>query len=199
MQNAILVKTDRGQQAVKDRDSCPELTGRLRTLLLQVDGQKTGAALIALAGSIGAPADGIERLLELGLIMAPALVAQPKLAPAPVQVPEAKAPPTTPAEPEPAPPILDEDIIEEITVSLPPLSDEAIARMQTAKRLMRAAASEYLGLKAMFFTKKVEQCTHPEALRPLLEQLRQGIAKAKNPVRADLVVHDIVVLLEHNI
>ncbi|MFC4158070.1 hypothetical protein [Chitinimonas lacunae] len=176
MHNAILVKTDRGQQAVRDRDSCPELTGRLRTLLLQVDGQKTGAALAALAGPLGVPADGIERLLALGLIARPA---------APVaDVPDSES---------------DDPPVELIEAAPPPLSEDTLVRLHQAKQLMNQAAGEYLGLKAMFFTRKVEQCTHPEALRPLLDQLRQGIAKAKNPVRAELVLHDIVVLLEHNI
>ncbi|WP_137936260.1 hypothetical protein [Chitinivorax sp. B] len=182
MSNAILVKTDAGQQAVLDRSRYPDLNGRLRTLLLQIDGKRQASELMKLAVSLGAPADSLDKLMAMGLIVneAPAVprIAMPdnrvsSRAPAPAVVQQAAPPPVERRG-----------------------SGQVFNRFQEATRLMNEAASKHLGLKAVFFTLKVERCSNAAELRSLLEDFRKAIGKAKTPFFADRLVEEIEALLD---
>lgn len=163
MPDPIYAKTPFGQQAVQDRSCCPELTPRLRALLVQVDGQKSADALSEVAKSLGAPADATHTLFLLGLIRVRDLEAEQAARPA-VEI----APPA-------------------------PSPDEL--RVQQVARLMRDAASEYLGVKAVFYNRRVDKCVSLAALKTLLAELHLGISASKGLVRADMVIKKIIALM----
>ena len=60
------VKTQKGKDALDNRSAA--LTGKLRSLLLLVDGRKSRAELEALAGQIGSGATALGELEKLGFI-----------------------------------------------------------------------------------------------------------------------------------
>ncbi|MDK2125705.1 hypothetical protein [Parachitinimonas caeni] len=189
MFNSIMVKTEAGQAALKDRHACPALTGRLRTLLLQVDGHKTGGQLNDMAESLGAPVGSVGKLVELGLIEA-STTAELELVAADIltETSDSHTAPATATVAKPAPPK---------AVAIPDtISPEEEATVATVRGLLKSVASEYLGLSGLFFTRKLEKSTRLEELRPLVEELRKAIAKARNKVHADLAVDDIVKLLQ---
>ncbi len=180
VQDSIWVKTAAGQLALQERGRCPELTGRLRNLLLQVDGKRNGAELTALAASLGC-ADGVlARLAELGLAEAIGAAAAVALA-APTPAVPAEVPAAAPsAETEAA--AIDKDA--------------AFKRFLAATEMMNKAVSQYLGLKAVFFTLKIERCSNAMELKALLDELHKAIAKAKTPFIADRVIEDIREVLQ---
>lgn len=163
MSEPIYAKTPFGQQAVKDRSCCPELTPRLRALLLQVDGHKTASALGEVALSLGAAPDATHALFLLGLIQVRDVAAEQAARPA-VEIAQAPPPP-------------------------------AQVRVQQVARLMREAASEYLGVKAVFYNRRVDKCESLAALKTLLSELHLGITASKGPVRADMVIKKIIALM----
>jgi hypothetical protein len=62
----LVVKTDAGQQVVKDR-SVP-LTPRQRSVLIMLDGKKTVSQLLEATAATGVTREDFDRLFELGLI-----------------------------------------------------------------------------------------------------------------------------------
>lgn len=171
MSEGIFHKTEAGGQALQDRSRCPALTPRLRSLLLQVDGKRGGAELRELGRALGAPDDGLAMLLTLGLVAGDGLGAAQAL------------PPSLAA---PAGPAAD-------TAAAPPA--DAFARLQEATRLMNKAAADHMGLKALFFTLKVEKAANREELLGLLGDLRAAIAKSRDADQADRLVDEIRALL----
>jgi len=66
----ILVKTDAGQQVMKDR-SVP-LTPRQRSALILFDGKRTLAEVLESTSATGVTREDVDHLFELGLLMDPA-------------------------------------------------------------------------------------------------------------------------------
>ena len=62
----VLVKTEAGQQVLKDRSVA--LTPRQRTALILMDGKRSEAEVLAATAAGGITADDIVRLRELGLV-----------------------------------------------------------------------------------------------------------------------------------
>jgi hypothetical protein len=62
----VYIKTAAGAQALKDRSA--SLPGRLRTLLIMVDGVRTLAELRVAAAALGAPEDFLETLQRQGWV-----------------------------------------------------------------------------------------------------------------------------------
>lgn len=174
VQDSIWVKTEAGQLALQERGRCPELTGRLRNLLLQVDGKRNGAELGALATSLGCPDGVLARLAELGLA---------------TPMPLADTPPSMADE---APAAVLDVAPDTATVD----KDAAFKRFLAATEMMNKAVSQYLGLKAVFFTLKIERCNNAMELKALLDELHKAIAKAKTPFIADRVTEDIREVLQ---
>jgi len=153
-------KTDSGLQELRTRAT--GLPPRLRSLLILVDGRRTLAQLQAAAGQIGAPADAIEQLLQRGLVA----LRSPGAAPAPqaaaagsehVDLP-LEAPGATPA--------------------------DAGERFRAAQKLMNDSVVDAIGMRAFFFTLKLERCFTLDDLRALLPEYRRLLAKASDPARA---------------
>lgn len=165
MLEALFHKTEAGALALKERERFPQLTPRMRSLLLQVDGRKTGSELVELSHSLGAPADCLDTLQSLGLI-AVDTSATPAAAPSAPAHGSSQAMPSDPFE-----------------------------RLQEATRLMNKAASDYLGLKALFFTLKVEKCANRSELKQLLGELQTAVAKSRDKQRGEQLIADIYSLL----
>jgi len=62
----LVVKTDAGQQVIRDRSVA--LTPRQRSVLIMVDGKRTLNQVLAATASTGVTREDFDRLLELGLI-----------------------------------------------------------------------------------------------------------------------------------
>ena len=87
--DTVYTKTTKGQEAIATRSH--GLVGRLRSLLILVDGKRPQSALHALASGFGDVPAMLAELLDKGFITSPQ--AQAALAPAPVQAPAQAAAP----------------------------------------------------------------------------------------------------------
>lgn len=72
----IVVKTDAGQQVLKDRSV--QLAPRQRSLFVLIDGKRTLPELLTMAAGIGVTKADVDPLVELGLIAVSAEAAKPE-------------------------------------------------------------------------------------------------------------------------
>ena len=145
--NDLYVKTAAGADEVKARSHA--LPPRLRTMLIMVDGTRSAAQLHHAATTLGAPADFLGTLLHKGLVQVRAGAQAPV---APVPVAEAAWP----------------------DVALPRTEGE---RFRAAQKFMNDAAVDALGLRAFFFTLKLEKAGNCGDLRVLLPDFAKAVAK----------------------
>ena len=165
----LIDKTDSGLQELRTRAG--GLPPRLRSLLIMIDGRRTLAQVQAAAGQIGAPPDAVEQLLQRGLVAlrpsGPA--AQPPAAGSEhVDLP-LEAPGATPA--------------------------DAGERFRAAQKLMNDSVVDAIGMRAFFFTLKLERCFTLADLRALLPEYRRLLAKAADPARAQAAAQRVDGLL----
>jgi hypothetical protein len=126
-----------------------QLPQRLRTMLIMIDGSRSVAQLRQAADRLGAPEDFLANLESQGLVQR---VARIRPEPAlPVQPPS------------PAP--------------MPALSDGE--RFNTAKQFMNDTIVDNLGLRAFFFTLKLEKCFTLADLEAMLPDYSKAIAKSR--------------------
>ena len=130
----ILVKTPAGTDEVKARSR--KLPPRMRTMLIMADGQLNAGQLRKAAIALGAPQDCLEFLIQHGLI-------------APAQVRQARNEVAANDE------VAAEQAAEE-TAAAPKLSDAE--RFRAALKFMNDNAVDAMGLRAFFFTLKLEKC-----------------------------------------
>ena len=135
----ILTKTAAGSNEIKSR--ARQLPPRLRGLLIMVDGARSVAQLRQAAAQLGAAADAVEALLQMGLVQSP----EPAEAPAPSAEPRKAA---TEAE-----------------------------RFRAAQKFMNDTAVDALGLRAFFFTLKLERCSSCDDLRAVLPDFAKAVTK----------------------
>jgi hypothetical protein len=157
--NDIPVKTVSGTEEVSKRSR--KLPPRLRTLLIMVDGGLTAAQLRQAAATLGAPADCLESLESMGLVEVQSQA--PAQAPAPAQAGHPAAEPPA-AERAPAP-----------TQPVPAMTDPE--RFRAAQKFMNDNAVDALGLRAFFFTLKMEKCYTCDDLRALLPEFTRLVTK----------------------
>ena len=155
----VFVKSRAGAEEVKSRKL--KLPPKLRTLLILVDGSKPALILGEEAAALGAGADALEQLERQGLIE------RVGSAPAP-GAGERRA-----------------------VVREPARADvsrlDPVARFRAAQQFMNDTVVNALGLKAFFFTLKLEKCATVEELRGLAGSFRQAIAKASGDAEADVL------------
>ena len=153
--NALYVKTAAGADEVKARSRA--LPPRLRTMLIMVDGTRTAAQLLAAATTLGAPADFLSTLLQMGLVevRTEARTAAP-----------AAAMPAEQATPE---------------MDLPSTDGE---RFRVAQKFMNDSVVDALGLRAFFFTLKLEKAANCDDLRLLLPEFFKAVAKGAGEDKA---------------
>ncbi len=159
--NEVYVKTAAGADEVKLRSLA--LPPRLRTMLIMVDGTRTAAQLHAAATTLGAPADFLGTLLHRGLVEARPLAPSPAPASLTVNVAAAAAGLSLP------------------DVELPSTEAE---RFRAAQKFMNDTTVDALGLRAFFFTLKLEKASTCADLRLLLPDFVKGLAKGAGPDKA---------------
>ena len=79
----------------------------------------------------------------------------------------------------------------------PPAAAEMnpLAHFRLAQQFMNDTAVNALGIKAFFFTLKMEKCTTVEDLRAMVETYRAAIAKASGDAEADVLVRRLQEIL----
>ena len=145
----IFEKTEAGAEEVKARSR--KLAPRLRTMLIMVDGTISASQLQDAAVTLGAPNDFLESLQEQGLIRrrAAAQAAEESIDLV-LDVPAAAAWPDPPTDGE---------------------------RFRSAQKFMNDSAVDAMGLRAFFFTLKLEKCFTLDDLRELLPEYTKVITK----------------------
>jgi hypothetical protein len=148
----VLDKTALGLREVRERTL--GLPARLRGILIMVDGRATVERLQALAAQSGAPPDALEQLLAQELVVVREMPARPARAPRPPPPADAPAPVATPA------PMVEAD------------------RLRAAQKHMNDSIVDALGMRALFFTLKIERCFSRDDLVALLPEYQRLMAKA---------------------
>lgn len=155
-------KSATGREALATRD--PQLTAPLRTLLLMVYGDKTAAEYSELAARLPAGRDGLQQLIERGLV---------EVVPSPVDAmepPQTVSPTSiTASEPSNAP-MRD---VAPPPAAIPP--DEPTRFRLLHAELVRAVAS--LGLRGVMLQPQVERATSIADLSDIRDQVEAAVAK----------------------
>jgi len=162
---AIYAKTPAGAEEVKNRKI--KLAPKIRTMLILIDGTKPVLVLREEAEALGVPADFIEQLEKLGLVK-PVGAVGGGAAPAAVRA-EAGAAAGAAMDP--------------------------VARFRAAQQFMNDTAVNALGIKAFFFTLKLEKCSTVDDLREMVEPYREAIAKGSGPAEAEVMARRVEELL----
>ena len=154
------VKTASGVDEVRSRTR--QLSQRLRTMLIMVDGTRTVAQLRHAQLTLGAPPDFLDSLVALGLVASdrapvPAVPAAALLSQVDLEVGSA---PT----------------------DWNPGNDNE--KFRAALKFMNDSAVDLLGLRAFFFTLKIEKCFTMADLKDLIPQFKAAITKSKGPEMA---------------
>ncbi|MBV8658925.1 MAG: hypothetical protein JO142_13955 [Burkholderiales bacterium] len=183
--NPILRKTEAGQQALQAREGGVKLPVRLRTLLLQVDGQKRQEQLVQLAVSLGSPADLVDKLLEMGLVEG---IAGTEIVEAPPIV-------ETPAAPVVTQVVANESVAESDAGRDIPVSSKLPEHLQPVATQMREIADAHLGLTALLLKRRISHCDTELELRQALIALKEALTKATNADRATELLTDIAAAL----
>jgi hypothetical protein len=182
--NEIYFKTALGSEELKSR--ARRLPSRVRTMLIMVDGVQTVAQLNAAAATLGAPEGCMALLFEYGLIAVDrrsvprpgTAAAAPSAAQVDVQLP------------------MDQQKDDRPTVQ-PQLTDAA--RYLAAQKLMNDSAVDTLGLRAFFFTLKLERAFNCDDLRAVLPDFSKALSKGKDPAAAAMIEARVRVLLSANV
>jgi predicted secreted protein len=162
----ICIKTAAGSDELKTRSR--GLALRLRSVLILVDGSRSVAALRAAAAALGAPPDGLELLLREGLIEPAGGARNPVAERAETDV-------STPVR--------------------PALEQSDAERFVVAQKFMIETTAEALGLKAFFFTLKLEKCYTLADLNALMPEFSQALVKARGELKARALTQHLKLLL----
>ena len=160
----IYSKTALGRDEVENHKL--HLPSRLRTMLIMVDGRKTAAALKDDAAKFGCPADFLESLEAAGLI-----ARSGESSKATAVLPLAAAAP-------------------ESAVALP--AQDEYTRFRAAKDFMNNAVVNALGMRAFFFTLKLERAGNVADLRELVKPFKDAITKGTSEAEAELLTQGLL-------
>lgn len=152
MMQLVFDKTDKGRDEIATRRY--QLTAKVRSILLLVDGKQSGEALLQKYAGIGVSGQVLQELIDGGFICPRATV-------------EAAAP--LPAEPKPAP------IPQPTPVQLP----EGQTQYQAIYQFYCETIKANLGLRALPLQLKVEKCTTVDDFRALRTPYLEAVLKAK--------------------
>ena len=147
----ILIKTAAGTEEVKARSR--KLPPRMRTMLIMADGQLSTGQLRKAAVALGAPEDCLEFLIQHGLI-------------APAQLRQARAEAAA----------NDEIVAEAAAAAVVPQLTEP-ERFRAALKFMNDNAVDAMGLRAFFFTLKLEKCYTGAELLALMPDFVKLVTK----------------------
>jgi hypothetical protein len=160
-------KTAAGFDEVRGR--ALKLPQRLRTMLIMVDGTRSVAQLREAAQTLAAPSDFLDLLLGMGLVALEGATPRSRASAA-----QQAAAPATPA-------------AEAATPSAAEAAGVATAspeNFRAALKFMNDSAVDLLGLRAFFFTLKLEKCYTAQDLLALLPDFSKAIAKSNGPEMA---------------
>ena len=160
--NAVVVKTRKGQDEIETR--AHKLPGRLRAVLIMVDGERTGAELLDQAGELAEQlTQQIDDLIKLGFleqISGEMGAAQPEPL---VEMPTAASKPTVPVT-GPTPQIKG------------PGSTWTAVPLDVLKSRLGKMLNESLGMRAMFMTAQLNTVTSHRALEAVIDEMAQSLA-----------------------
>jgi len=156
-------KTEHGAAEIAQRKL--KLNPRLRTMLILIDGVQPEFLTKEEGLKIGAPADFLEQLLQLGLVE---------------KVGKATGPGTPRSDGAPI---------------AAPGAGNAFARFREAKNFMNVTIVDAMGIKSFFFTLKLERAGTIDDLRGLAAGYREAIAKSAGEVEAELLAKRLQSLL----
>ncbi|AGW90594.1 hypothetical protein N234_11180 [Ralstonia pickettii DTP0602] len=197
MVDPIYRKTEAGQDEIKTR--ARKLDHKLRALLLMVNGERRGQALLAQVAGMGVGPDAMDELLLQGLV---------ETVPEPAQVAPAAmhAPPRTAASP------ADTNLFSVYAMRHAP-ADEATGSADEQQSAPAHSASEidafqriyhfytdvigqHLGLRGYMLQVKVEKATDLPALLALREPLHAALLKAKGEITAHAITGQLDLIAE---
>lgn len=152
----VFLKTDLGLNEVTSREH--KLPAKLRTMLILIDGQHDEAQLIHDAQSIGAPADFLERLMAMDLIMKRTI--------------------STDAA---------NDAIAHLPSPEATIESDEYTRFRVAKEFMNVSIVDAMGIRSFFFTLKLERAGNVADLKELEASFTKAIEKASGSKMAELL------------
>jgi hypothetical protein len=163
----VIDKTVKGLQEVKSKGL--GLPPRLRSLLIMADGRQTLSQLQSAASQIGAPADALQQLLQQGLVTTRGGAAPPR---APAAGPVAAAASAQPLD---------------LPLDVPVAGTDPGDRLRAAQKFMNNTAVDALGMRAVFFTLKIERCYNRDDLLALMPEYRRLMTKASGDDAAQVL------------
>jgi hypothetical protein len=172
----IYIKTPLGIEEIQNRTL--NLPPRLRTMLIMIDGHKPISVLKENATKFGCPEDFIESLEAAGLI---AKLGATVGASASVPAAIATASVVSSDSIAPASP----------SVAAQTFQDE-YARFRFAKDFMNNAVVNSLGMKAFFFTLKLERAGTVDDLRGLVKPFQEALTKATSAAEAQALTKQLL-------
>ncbi|MGQ5523684.1 hypothetical protein ACUHMQ_10520 [Chitinimonas sp. PSY-7] len=192
--NVKLRKTEAGLQALQSREAGVRLPARLRTLLLQVDGQKRTPELSRLALSLGTPSDAVETLMEMGLveiipgsqIITPVPVAEPVATQRGVAA--AALAQVTASQSKPVQASTDVGHTRQVTEEddqEPLVSTKLPEPFQPIALMMHKVTDTHLGTRATMLKRRISKSETEAELRLTLMALREALAKSNGYLHAD--------------
>jgi hypothetical protein len=165
---AIYGKTRAGAEEIKNRKV--KISSKLRTMLILIDGTKPAFLLREEAQTLGVDENFLEQLEQLNLIERVGAVATGQFAA-----------------------FVQGDVAE---VGGPALAGmDKVARFRMAQQFMNDTAVNALGIKAFFFTLKLERCATVADLGQLAQAYHDAIAKAAGQAEADVLTRRVHELL----
>ena len=153
----IVVKTAQGVEEIETKKY--KLPSRTRTLLILVDGVKTLATMRDMAAKLGLPPAQIDELIQQGFVEVKSVPAAVVRVSAPVPGADGSAAPT-------------------VAAAAPPAMANEYEQFRIAKKFMNDTIVNSLGIKAFFFTLKLEKCGTRQELLELLEPYSKALAKS---------------------
>ena len=151
----VFDKTPSGRDEMRSRSR--EMSQRSRSVLIMVDGVRTVRDLRHAADGLTAPADTLQMLLALGLIVQTRSAATLRASTAPASVP------ATP-------------VVVDVAISAGANDPE---RFRVAKKFMNDTVVDALGLRSFMFTLKLEKCSTLADLAALAPEYSRLLTKAK--------------------
>lgn len=161
--NTLLVKTDKGREALAKR--VPELGPRLRSMLILVDGQRSLSELEKLGAGLGGGATLLEQLLAQGWIASP-----DQHAPFRETVPFSETQPQTERPSTPAAavvPVAEPSMPADVVPEALPFAD--------ARRLVVRFVNDHVGPPGEALAIRVEACKNMAELQAQLPRVRDGL------------------------
>ena len=197
-----LAKTDKGREEIEHRRF--KLPGKVRTLLILIDGTRTIDEVARDAQKLGAPEDGVIQLMREGFVAAIAggaggaggargaagrgLDASP-MADAPFTADVARAPDVGEVRPDAGASAAGSE------QDRAPVEGD-YERFRAAKKFMNDTAVDNMGtMKKFTFTLKLERCAVRADLADLVDEYEQALMKSIGPDGASVLVDRLKVLL----